>query len=112
MTTIPTMYNPQQVCGASTIPSVVLNIQILLCVIDSCSTFVQDMEKCLRVIWTIFQITEVMHQKDHEKSCSADKSVFNEETSAKTSRMNKFLKRINHIWSSVYRNRQKRFTRT
>ncbi|KRX95668.1 hypothetical protein T4E_9887 [Trichinella pseudospiralis] len=74
MTTIPTMYNPQQVCGAFTIPSVVLNIQILLCVIDSCSTFVQDMEKCLRVIWTIFQITEVMHQKDHEKSCSADKS--------------------------------------
>ncbi|KRY80456.1 hypothetical protein T4D_14623 [Trichinella pseudospiralis] len=73
MTTIPTMYNPQQVCSASTIPSVVLNIQILLCVIDSCSTFVQDIEKCLRVIWTIFQITEVMHQKDHEKSCSADK---------------------------------------
>ncbi|KRY71935.1 hypothetical protein T4A_8227 [Trichinella pseudospiralis] len=79
------MYNPQQVCSASTIPSVVLNIQILLCVIDSCSTFVQDIEKCLRVIWTIFQITE-----PNEQVFEADKPymVFSKPKPAETLHQN------------------------
>ncbi|KRY62628.1 hypothetical protein T11_983 [Trichinella zimbabwensis] len=47
MTTIPTMYNQQQIFGASTIPSVVLNIQ-----------------ECMGVVWTEFNVTEVIHEKD------------------------------------------------
>ncbi|KRZ77398.1 hypothetical protein T10_11417 [Trichinella papuae] len=59
MTTIPTMYNQQQVSGASSIPSVVLNVQTLLRF-----TSVQDIEECMEVVWTEFNVTEVIHEKD------------------------------------------------